>query len=62
LAQMGLGLRAFAADDYELSAVVLASAVPRVSELGGSHAQNLLFADIAELSWTRAQTTTQAAA
>jgi len=62
LAQMGLGFRAFAADDYELSAVALASAVPRVSELGGSHAQNLLFEDIAALSWTRAQTTTQAAA
>jgi len=36
--------------------------VPRVSELGGSHAQNLLFEDIAALSWTQAQTTTQAAA
>jgi len=62
LAQMGVGLRAFAAGDDELSALVLATAVPRVSELGGSHAQNLLFEDIAALSWTRAQTTTQAAA
>jgi len=62
LAQMGVGLRAFAAGDYELSALVLATAVPRVSELGGSHAQNLLFEDIAALSWTQAQTTTQAAA
>jgi len=62
LAQMGVGLRAFSAGDYELSALVLATAVPRVSELGGSHAQNLLFEDIAALSWTQAQTTTQAAA
>ena len=62
LAQMGVGLRAFAAGDDELSALVLATAVPRVSELGGSHAQNLLFEDIAALSWTQAQTTTQAAA
>jgi hypothetical protein len=62
LAQMGVGLRAFAASDYDLSAVVLAAAVPKVSELGGSHAQNLLFEDIAELSWERAQTTTRAAA
>ncbi|MBW1876711.1 MAG: hypothetical protein JRI98_15505 [Deltaproteobacteria bacterium] len=62
LAQMGIGLRAFAAGDYELASVVLAAAVPRVSELGGSHAQNLLFQDIADLSWTRAQTMTRAAA
>ena len=62
LAQMGVGLRALAAEDYELSAAVLAAAVPRVSELGGSHAQNLLFNDIAELSWERAQTITRAAA
>jgi hypothetical protein len=62
LAQMGVGLRAFAAEDYELSAVVLAAAVPKVSELGGSHAQNLLFKDIADLSWERAQTMTRAAA
>jgi len=62
LAQMGEGLRAFAAGDYELSTVVLATAVPKLSELGGSHAQNLLFQDIAELSWDRAQRTTRIAA
>jgi hypothetical protein len=62
LVQMGVGLRAFTASDYELSSVVLAAAVPKVSELGGSHAQNLLFRDIADLSWTRAQTMTRAAA
>jgi hypothetical protein len=62
LAQMGVGLRAFAAEDYELASVVLAAAVPKVSELGGSHAQNQLFRDIADLSWTRAQTMTRTAA
>ena len=37
-------------------------AAPRsVSELGGSHAQNQLFRDIADLSWTRAQTMTRTA-
>jgi hypothetical protein len=62
LAQMGIGLRAFAAEDYELASVVLAAAVPQVSELGGSHAQNQLFREIADLSWTRAQTMTRTAA
>jgi hypothetical protein len=62
LTQMGVGLRALAAKDYELSAVVLASAVPKVSVLGGSHAQNQLFKDIANLSWERARPPTLAAA
>ena len=62
LTQMGVGLRAFAADDHELSAVVLAAAAPKVSALGGSHAQNLLFEQIADLSWRRAQSMTRAAA
>ena len=62
LAQMGVGLRALAAEDYELAAVVLAAAVPKVSELGGSHAQNLLFGEIADLNWERAQIATRAAA
>ena len=62
LVQMGVGLRALTAGDYELSSVVLSAAVPKVSELGGSHAQNLLFEDIADLSWTRAQTMTRTAA
>jgi len=62
LAQMGVGLRAFAAREYQLSAMVLATAVPRLSELGGSHAQNLLLHDIAELSWDRAHSMTRMAA
>ncbi len=31
LTQMAVGLQAFAADDYELAAVALASAVPKMS-------------------------------
>jgi hypothetical protein len=55
LARLVVGFRAFAASDYELAASVLDAAVPRVSELGGSHAQNQLFAKIAELCWQKAQ-------
>jgi hypothetical protein len=62
LAQMGVGLRAFAARDFEIAAAVLATAVPKVSLLGGSHAQNQLFEEIEELSWVRAQALTPAAA
>jgi len=62
LTQMGVGLRALAAEDYELSALVLASAVPKVSALGGSHAQNQLFRDIANLSWEHARPLSLAAA
>ena len=62
LVQMALGLRAFATQDYELSSVILSAAAPKVSNLGGSHAQNQLFQQIADLSWTQTQTTTSAAA
>ena len=53
LAQLAVGLRAFAASDYALAASVLDSAVARISELGGSHAQNQLFADITRHCWNR---------
>ena len=62
LAQMGVGLRALVVEDYDLSAAVLAAAVPNVSKLGGSRAQNLLFTQIGDLSWERAQIVTRAAA
>jgi hypothetical protein len=62
LDQMGIGLRAFAAEDYELAAMLLSSAAPKMSTLGGSHAQNQLFGDIAEVAWKWAQTQTRAAA
>jgi hypothetical protein len=55
LARLVVGLRAFAACDYELGASVLDAVVLRVSDLGGSHAQNQLFAEIAELCWEKAQ-------
>ena len=56
LAQLAVGLRAFAAADYELAASVLDTAAQRVSELGGSHAQNQLFVEIADYCWERART------
>lgn len=61
LTAMGAGLRAFAAGDFRLAAPVLASAAPQVSLLGGSQAQNELFREIAELSWTRSQQSLRAA-
>jgi len=62
LTQMGAGLGAFAAEDYQLSAATLTTAAPRVALLGGSHAQNLLFEDVANLSRKRAQPLIQLAA
>lgn len=61
LTAMGVGLRAFAAGDYRLAGPVLAGAAPQVSLLGGSHAQNELFTQIAQLSWTRSQQALRAA-
>ena len=61
LTQMGVGLKAFAAEEYDLAAEVLTTAAPKVSLLGGSHAQNQLFQQIADRCWARAQTMTQAA-
>lgn len=54
LVQLAIGLRAFALEDYRLAAVILTSSVPRVSKLGGSHAQNQLLHAISDLSWQRA--------
>jgi hypothetical protein len=62
LTQMGVGLRAFAVSEHELAAVVLGAAVPKVAELGGSRAQNQLFAHLAQHSWRCAETVTRAAA
>jgi hypothetical protein len=61
LTEMGAGLRAVAAEDYELGAALLTATGPKVSLLGGSHAQNQLFQQIADHCWTRVQTMTQAA-
>jgi hypothetical protein len=54
LARLVVGLRAFAAADYALAASVFDGIVARVSELGGSHAQNLLFGDIGDYCWQHA--------
>ena len=56
LARLVVGLRAFAASDFELAASVLDGAVTRISELGGSHAQNLLFKEISDHCWEMTQT------
>jgi hypothetical protein len=60
LAKFAVGLRAFAASDFGLAAAALAEVVARISELGGSHAQNLLFEEITEHCWHRAQMRTAA--
>ena len=54
LSQLAVGLRALAAADYCLAANALNDGVPRIAELGGSHAQNLLFADIGAYCWEQA--------
>ena len=46
LGRLGLALRAFAAADYGTAAFVLESCLDAIAELGGSHAQNLLFRQI----------------
>jgi hypothetical protein len=53
LRRMAVGLRAFAAGNYRYAAAALAAALPRISELGGSRAQNELFHDIARTALDR---------
>jgi hypothetical protein len=62
LVQMGIGLRAMAEGDDELATVILTPAAPKVSRLGGSHAQNQLFEQIAAHCWEKTQRITLAAA
>jgi hypothetical protein len=62
LMQMGIGLRAMAEGDDELATVILTTAAPKVSRLGGSHAQNQLFEQIAAHCWEKTQRITLAAA
>jgi len=62
LVQIGIGLRAVAEGDDELAAAILTSAAPKVSRLGGSHAQNQLFEQIAAHCWEKTQRITLAAA
>jgi hypothetical protein len=55
VARMAVALRAYAAEDFELAASVLASAVPYIAEVGGSRAQNQLFAQLAQAAHHRAR-------
>jgi len=57
LTRMADGLCAFAAQDYSRAAVTLAATAPRVSRLGGSHAQNQLFELISQEARWRAEGT-----
>jgi hypothetical protein len=45
--QMATGLRALAAGHLEHAAQLLAATAPSMNELGGSHAQNELFPELA---------------
>jgi hypothetical protein len=54
VAQMAVALRAYVAGDHQQAAMVLASVVPFLSEVGGSRAQNQLFEQIERESWRRA--------
>jgi len=57
LTRMAEGLSAFAVQDYSHAAATLAAIVPRVSRLGGSHAQNQLFELISQEARWRAEGT-----
>lgn len=48
LFRLGWGLRTYATRDYQVAAALLSSCVEQVSRLGGSRAQNELFAELAE--------------
>jgi hypothetical protein len=51
--RMAVALRAYAAGDYARAGWELAETVPDLSEVGGSRAQNELFADIEKDCWRR---------
>jgi hypothetical protein len=51
--RMAEALRAYAAGDYRNAGWLLDETVPRLAEVGGSRAQNELFADIEKACWQR---------
>jgi hypothetical protein len=53
--RFGRTMRAFVSGDPSAAAAGLAESAPRISEIGGSRAQNELFTRIAELAWSRAR-------
>lgn len=54
LRAMGFGLRCFANADYDLAASAFTSALPRLSAVGGSRAQNELFHQLYRVAISRA--------
>jgi len=52
--RMAMGLQAFVVRDYGRCAAMLATTVPHVRELGGSHAQNQLFKQLEDVSRAKA--------
>ena len=51
--QMALSLRAYAAGSYWRAAILMHRAVPQLSQVGGSRAQNLLFQQLEEWCWSK---------
>lgn len=62
LVRLAVGLRAFTAARHRLAAAVFASSASKVWQLGGSHAQNELFAAISHRCWQLANETLDQAA
>ncbi len=54
VARMAVGLRAYAAGDFQHAGWVLGDTVPHLAEVGGSRAQNEMFADIERAAWRQA--------
>lgn len=55
VARMAVGLRAYAAGDYQHAGWVFADVAPHLSDVGGSRAQNELFADIENAAWLQVE-------
>ncbi len=51
--QMALSLRAYAAGSYRRAAILMHRAVPKLSQVGGSRAQNLLFQQLEQWCWNK---------
>jgi hypothetical protein len=51
--QMALSLRAYAAGYYRHAAIIMQRTVPKLSLVGGSRAQNLLFAQLEKCCWDK---------
>ncbi len=56
--KMAVALRAYTAGSYRHAAIMLQRIVPQLSEVGGSRAQNLLFRQLQEWCWDKANDAT----